>query len=205
MRGTIGSPEDLRLLGGSLPLDFVNSIDWRATDRPVEYLDGYEALLIWSLRLATLDPEEVATLRTIAARAPAPASAAIARLKRQREHLYELFRAIATDQRPQPLHLDAVRRWYVSAVGAGTLRENDTTIALDWPDDRLERPGWPIALAAWNLLTDDVALARVKLCPAAGCGWLFRDRSKSGTRRWCSMDGCGARMKMRRAYARTRQ
>ena len=42
------SLDELRLLGGSLPLDFVNSVDWRADARPVEYLDDYEAVLTWS-------------------------------------------------------------------------------------------------------------------------------------------------------------
>jgi predicted RNA-binding Zn ribbon-like protein len=47
-------------------------------------------------------------------------------------------------------------------------------------------------------------LQRVRACPGLGdCGWLFLDTSKSGRRRWCSMEGCGSRAKMRRYYART--
>ncbi|MGH3132366.1 MAG: CGNR zinc finger domain-containing protein [Gaiellaceae bacterium] len=47
---------------------------------------------------------------------------------------------------------------------------------------------------------------RVKECPGAGdCGWLFYDTSRNGTRRWCSMEGCGSRVKMRRQYARRRE
>ncbi len=204
VRRTIRPLEQLRLLGGSLPLDFVNSVDWRAGDQPVEYLGTYEALLAWSLRLGTLSDAEAATLRTIAARDPAPASAAAARLRRQREQLYALLCGIAGGEHPEQSRLDGVRRWYGSAVAAGNLRDDGGKIALDWPGDRLDRPGWPIAAAAWDLLADP-ALERVKLCPAEGCGWLFLDRSKNGTRRWCSMDGCGARMKMRRAYARERR
>jgi predicted RNA-binding Zn ribbon-like protein len=33
----------------------------------------------------------------------------------------------------------------------------------------------------------------------------FFDVSKNGTRRWCSMSGCGNRAKARRHYARSRQ
>ncbi|HEY8317118.1 MAG TPA: ABATE domain-containing protein [Gaiellaceae bacterium] len=39
-------------------------------------------------------------------------------------------------------------------------------------------------------------LARVRKC--AGCSLLFVDRSRPGSRRWCSMDRCGNREKMAR-------
>jgi predicted RNA-binding Zn ribbon-like protein len=39
--------------------------------------------------------------------------------------------------------------------------------------------------------------ARLKSCPGNLCGWAFYDRSASGRSRWCSMQVCGARAKMR--------
>jgi predicted RNA-binding Zn ribbon-like protein len=39
--------------------------------------------------------------------------------------------------------------------------------------------------------------ARLKSCPGALCGWAFYDRSASARSRWCSMQVCGARSKMR--------
>jgi predicted RNA-binding Zn ribbon-like protein len=47
---------------------------------------------------------------------------------------------------------------------------------------------------------------QLKACPLdeGGCGWLFLDRSRNGSRRWCSMDDCGARAKARRLTARRR-
>lgn len=39
--------------------------------------------------------------------------------------------------------------------------------------------------------------ARLKSCPGKLCGWAFYDRSASGQSRWCSMQVCGARAKMR--------
>jgi predicted RNA-binding Zn ribbon-like protein len=39
--------------------------------------------------------------------------------------------------------------------------------------------------------------ARLKSCPAHLCGWAFYDRSASGRSRWCSMQVCGSRAKMR--------
>jgi predicted RNA-binding Zn ribbon-like protein len=38
---------------------------------------------------------------------------------------------------------------------------------------------------------------RLKSCPGHLCGWAFYDRSPAGRSRWCSMQVCGAREKMR--------
>ena len=39
--------------------------------------------------------------------------------------------------------------------------------------------------------------SRLKCCPGRHCGWAFYDRSASSRSRWCSMQVCGARAKMR--------
>jgi predicted RNA-binding Zn ribbon-like protein len=198
--------EQLRLLGGALPLDFVNSVDWRSSDRPVEYLTDYDALLRWSQRLGTLSGDQAARLQAAAAGDPRAAAATLATLRRRREDLYAALAALATGSRPDAGDLDRLRRWYRSALDAGTLRDAGDAFALGWSeqDARLERPGWPIADAAWRLLSGPM-IGRMRMCRGDGCGWLFVDRSKNATRRWCSMDGCGARMKMRRSYARARK
>ena len=70
------------------------------------------------------------------------------------------------------------------------------------PPHELGRPLWLVAESAADLLTDGT-LGRIKECPGAGdCGWLFYDTSRNGRRRWCGMEGCGSRVKMRRHYAR---
>jgi predicted RNA-binding Zn ribbon-like protein len=62
-----------------------------------------------------------------------------------------------------------------------------------------------LAYAAVELLTRG-DLSRLRACPPAlgGCGWLFLDHSRNGTRRWCAMDDCGTRAKARRLTARRR-
>src|SRR5262249_59673789 len=58
-----------------------------------------------------------------------------------------------------------------------------------------------VADAAARLLAGG-DLERLKDCP--GCGWFFLDRSKNGSRRWCSMAMCGGSAKARRYYRRRR-
>lgn len=38
---------------------------------------------------------------------------------------------------------------------------------------------------------------RLKICPAADCAWAFYDASRNRSRRWCSMEVCGNRSKVR--------
>lgn len=63
-----------------------------------------------------------------------------------------------------------------------------------------------LALAAVHLLRT-VDLAQLKVCPVTegGCGWLFLDRSRNRSRRWCAMSDCGTRAKSRRLTQRRRQ
>jgi predicted RNA-binding Zn ribbon-like protein len=67
--------------------------------------------------------------------------------------------------------------------------------ALAWDDDVLA----PIAVAAVDLLRSG-PLDRISVCDA--CPWLFLDTSRNHSRRWCSMEDCGARAKMRRYRAK---
>lgn len=39
--------------------------------------------------------------------------------------------------------------------------------------------------------------ARIRVCSAENCGLLFVDASRPGRRRWCSMEVCGNRAKIR--------
>ncbi|HEX6518049.1 MAG TPA: CGNR zinc finger domain-containing protein [Nocardioidaceae bacterium] len=47
-------------------------------------------------------------------------------------------------------------------------------------------------------------LSRLKVCPGENCAWAFHDRSKNGSRTWCSEQVCGARTRSRN-YRRRRR
>jgi predicted RNA-binding Zn ribbon-like protein len=71
------------------------------------------------------------------------------------------------------------------------------------------RPGWP-----WILSRIAASFAemlklnrpdRLKYCPNEGCKWIFYDRTKANTRRWCNDRSCGNRDRVRRARIRQRK
>jgi predicted RNA-binding Zn ribbon-like protein len=51
----------------------------------------------------------------------------------------------------------------------------------------------------------DGSWARVKSCRRDDCRWLFFDQSRNRSATWCSMAGCGSRMKSRAYRARRRE
>jgi predicted RNA-binding Zn ribbon-like protein len=69
------------------------------------------------------------------------------------------------------------------------------------PEDAMAAPLWPILWSAAELLTSDER-EQVRECAGSACTWLFLDRSRNRSRRWCSMQTCGNRAKARRHYGR---
>jgi predicted RNA-binding Zn ribbon-like protein len=51
----------------------------------------------------------------------------------------------------------------------------------------------------------DGSWTRVKACRRDSCRWLFYDQSRNRSGTWCSMAGCGSRMKARAYRARRRE
>src|SRR5215207_8088284 len=153
-----------------------------------------------------LGEAETERLRAAAERDPKVAASTFRRAMALRDAIDRLFRAVARSATPDERDLARVREEYAAAVAHARLLPGSDAYAWSWegtPDD-LGRPLWPVARSAVALLTGG-DLRRVKECPGAGdCGWLFYDTSRNGARRWCSMEGCGSRVKMRRHYARHR-
>lgn len=200
---------DLELLGGRVCLDFVNSVDPRVGDQRRDYLTSYTDLVRWSAYAHLLTEEDAAGLLRVAERSPREAAAVFERAILLREALYRIFTAHPADSVPSDVDLDTVRTAYVRTLARGYLAPTPEGYRWRWPEATaeplaLERMLWPLAESAVELLTSPES-RRVKVCPGLGdCGWLFLDTSKSGRRRWCSMESCGSRSKMRRYYARTR-
>ena len=53
------------------------------------------------------------------------------------------------------------------------------------------------AVASSVILSIQGQFGRVKLCGADDCRWAFYDKSRNGSRTWCSMGVCGNRQKAR--------
>jgi predicted RNA-binding Zn ribbon-like protein len=204
VRNTLGMPKRTRtlagldLVGGNAALDFANTINSRTAPEH-DYLTTYADVVAWAELAGVLPGEAGRALRKRASRARSGEDRTFRRALLMRESIYRTFSAIAAGQPPTTPEVRKLLGAYSQAVARGSLEQKPGGgSALRWTwrpgrDDVLD----PIAYAAGHLLL--VAdHPPVKECP--GCGWLFLDRSNNGRRRWCDMQTCGSRDKMRRFY-----
>jgi predicted RNA-binding Zn ribbon-like protein len=189
------SPETIQLWGGALCLDFVNSVDCDARDRPLpatEALREPRDLARWARRLGVTRGRRL--LRVDAAELDAALAL--------RAQLYAALAAVARGERPPAAALAHLARDHAEAAANARFVARDFAWSPEWGATDPRRVRFAVAADAVALLADSPRLERLRRCPGRDCGWLFLDTS--GRRRWCSMGACGSREKMRRMYARQR-
>jgi predicted RNA-binding Zn ribbon-like protein len=183
----------VRLDGGRLCLDFVNTIHDRYAVEVEDYVQDPQRFIAWSERAGALLPDDgVSAPRTAQKRAALMREVAVLR-----EHLHALFSARIDGLVPRAGAVRGLDRWVHQAWASQSL---GTDGHLHWRADArdvqlaLKR----IALDALDLLGDPAA-SRLRRCAnTTSCGWLFLDTSKNGRRRWCAMETCGTAEKMQR-------
>ena len=177
---------ELPIVAGHLALDFANTVDDPLGPARHDHVATYDDLVRWSLRTGALTTGQAAVLK----RSPA----AVRKAHALRDVLNDVFTAVANDAHPD---WDALRPYVADAVAHSAL---DEAHRLSWTHTTASHAMlWPVAHAAERLLTSP-DLHRVKQC--AGCPWLFLDRSRNGSRRWCAMNDCGTHEKIRKYVAR---
>lgn len=195
------SVEAMDLVGGDVAMDFVNTASARTGEQLKERLRTYGDLVTWAERVELVGARRATRLRRAAAAHPGEAAAVLERARELREVIYRLF----ASERPAPGDLDALGAAAGRAAAERRLEPGEGGYVFGWPEsDALEQLLWPVALSAAELLTSEER-TRVKECGADACNWLFLDRSRNRSRRWCDMRECGNRAKARRFQARQRR
>ena len=173
---------DLKIVGGDPALDLANTLE--GADSPDTLVDFAE-LVAWATKAGVLD-------RRLD---PAGGERALEAARTLRTATFTVFDAIATGREPPAEALDHL----VAAAAEATAHARLAGTTLMWEGDDAMGAVWPFAVAAVDLLRFG-PLDRIKSC--AVCPWLFIDESRNHSRRWCSMDECGGRLKMKRYRAR---
>jgi predicted RNA-binding Zn ribbon-like protein len=191
---------DLDFVGGNLSLDFANSINSRIA--PVHDYLAFDGVLAWAELAGVVSVRDARIIKERAASDRSAAEGALRSAHDLREAIYATFSAIAASSPPPSSAARRVLRAYGRAVTRGMLARGPNGPRLQWsvasnPAAVLDQ----IAFAAGELLLSHDR-PPINECP--GCGWLFLDRSRNGSRRWCDMQVCGSRDKMRR-YHRSRR
>jgi predicted RNA-binding Zn ribbon-like protein len=217
--GNVSSVRRERRFGfrGGVPcLDFVNTLAWRLTDSPVEYLGSYEDLLAWGRQAGLLAQAETEVLSGWAATHPEEARATLSRAVALREAVHRVFSAAIAGEPQDESALSKLNRELTEALSRLRVAPAAGDAAGDayvWAWERggeddgghpMERPLWPVARSAAELLTS-AKLGRVKVCGGEGCGWMFLDESRNASRKWCESRDCGNRERVRQYLARKKR
>jgi predicted RNA-binding Zn ribbon-like protein len=194
------------LSGGRLCLDFTNTLSNRAHDVPQEHLQSYEDLIAWSLQTNIFTPDEAQQLLTLAEQSVELAEQTYKQAILLREALFRIFQTLTLDKAPLEADLTLLNTMIAVALPHLQLVQQETDFTWGWTGqgDALDCMFWHIIYSAAELLASN-DIHSVKLCGAEDCNWLFLDASKNQTRRWCSMNGCGNRAKVRKHYERQKQ
>ncbi len=159
------------LRGEPVALDLVNTV-WREHGEPVDQLDDLEAVRAWLAEHGLPGDDDLEGVRD--------------RLRQARDAL----RAA--------LEEGDFRRLNV-VLGRGATRPMMRG-AEPYDVVVVEDPAWHAAWAATAAFARLIGERpdRVRKCAHPDCVLWFLDASKNGTRRWCSMEGCGNRAKVGR-------
>ena len=188
-------------IGGDPALDLCNTVAWRTAAEPTELLGDYLDWLGWCEAHGAATNSAVAELTKAARRNPDDATDAFDHVTRARAILTAVFDPLARGAAPGSDVLEALRLEYLIALGRAQLNGGADIPRLDWPATAaLDAPLSPLIASGWSLLLEPDR-PRLAICAGAGCGWLFLDRSKNGSRRWCATTDCGRRERVRRHRA----
>ncbi len=201
--------EETPLLGeGKLCLDFVNTVDWRySKTRKKEMLHDFSALISWSKQIGILEDKIAQILFKKALKQPNKAKQVYEKAIELRELLYRIFSSIATKGQAPSHDLSIFNKYLADSMGKScclTPSDNGFVWSFCSRTDSMDLFLDPIIKSAADLLVSS-ELKRVKQCADDACGWLFMDKSRNNSRRWCSMKDCGNRAKAHRHYLRKRQ
>jgi predicted RNA-binding Zn ribbon-like protein len=189
-------------VGNHLALDFLNT-------RPVqdgqamELLPDFAALLRWFQAAGLLSPREVAALDRQWGQS-AVARRTLEDLLGLRERLRKAVLAWEEGHIVQDSTIDELNRWMAAYPMRDRLKKRngeelsaESYFKPQSPEDLFA----PLAQAA-AMLFANTNRDRVRKCDQ--CVLHFVDTSKKGTRRWCSMQLCGNRLKVAAYAARQR-
>jgi predicted RNA-binding Zn ribbon-like protein len=183
--------------GGHPALDFVNTLDERPSDAPVENLANYGSLVQFAEQAGLIDIATAKRLRRLSG----PRGTLIAKRARQlREQCHEVLAALN--------RRDAVPRNALQTIAAAIRQAHAARLLVTSMGSCIARHDWSsppsadVPLHACAIAIEDLFVnadrSRIRKCRAADCDVYFIDMSKGSRRHWCSMSNCGNREKQRR-------
>jgi predicted RNA-binding Zn ribbon-like protein len=190
-----------KFVAGSLSLDFLNTVGgWIPSGRKRDYsdcilgekLETFHDLVEWTRLAGIVSPSEAHILTRC------DNSAILERAVAVRASLYRIAKSLFEGWPPPQADLDRLNQEIATTERHRRLAFSGGKLIRTWDQlDAPERMLWSVVESAAKLLTSPEA-ASVRQCPGSECGWFFLDTSRNRARRWCQMQICGNRAKVKR-------
>jgi predicted RNA-binding Zn ribbon-like protein len=192
------------LIAGALSLDFCNTVEGRGTEGETDLFGSFRDLAEWSREAGSLPEETLSGLLRLVEKDPHAGDRVLRRARKFRAVLHSLFSTLAAEEEPPSHALQALNRELKRSLPHRAMESQDGRIRWRWQvGDRPEAVLWPVVWSAADLLASD-RRPHVGCCAQGDCTWLFLDRSRNRSRRWCSDESCGNRARVKRHYHRSR-
>jgi predicted RNA-binding Zn ribbon-like protein len=120
-----------------------------------------------------------------------------------REAIYRSAKAAMSQKRPSQADQAILNRFAARSPGAVALTLSPAGMQRTIMAPTASAALSDIARDAIDLLASPLR-GRIRQCSAADCALIYLDTSRAATRRWCSMDLCGNRVKTARYRRRQR-
>ena len=184
-------------IAGAPALDFANTVGGSREAPSHDHIARYADLVAFARDADLIDVTTAAGLIALAKAEPTSALAVLERAIRLREAIWRVF---ARNGRVREEDVSVISQEAARALSNRGLAVGRSAVTYVWNDvpARLDRVLWPIAQSAADLLTTKELKDSVRECESETCAWLFLDRTRNHSRRWCDMGDCGNRAKARR-------
>jgi len=186
-------------VGNHLALDFLNTRPIQ-NDEPMELLLDFSSLLRWVQAAGLLSTRDAASLHQEWGKS-ARARRTVEAMRELREKLRKEILAWEGGSVVHNSTVDELNRLMADYPMRTRLKTKGSGTELWFEPGQPEDLFAPLAHSTATLFAD-VDRSRVRKC--AHCVLHFLDTSKKGTRRWCSMQLCGNRLKVAAYAARQR-
>jgi predicted RNA-binding Zn ribbon-like protein len=188
-----------------LCLEYANTLSWRGSAAPTERLRDLADVLGWIELSAGVPALALREIRTWAREHSAKAAKLFDQALTKREAIYRIFSTLADGEPVREQDFAALNDALAEAPTRRQLVRSEAKYAWHIGDLRptVAHLLAPVLWSAGDLMLN-LAQGRIRRCANDECLWLFLDRSKAGTRRWCDMASCGNRAKARRHYGRVK-
>jgi len=187
----------LPFLGGNLSLDFVNTVHDRHEESLRDLLLNYLDLVTWVYLADAINDSQKEILLKIGLENQGSADQIYKDALQLREAFYDFIVNLINQDEAFTTNIQLINQWLSRTFSNLELVQLNGHFVLDWNTENFELESilWPIIRAFVDLVTSE-DINCIKQC--GNCGYLFVDKSKNNSRKWCSMEICGNRVKARR-------